>query len=143
MKTPKKLMLLALMFGGAMLAFMLPAQKQASKLESSSQLSQTLPQSASAQAKTGRMAYIDPVTGELTSTPPVGQPKLPQAQQSVGTLPPVQFITHTDGTVQAKLNGRFRSPLMATVGCDGQLALEHAKQADVESRLQQARSCDN
>lgn len=73
----------------------------------------------------GRTAYIDPTTGKLVSEPTqVIQP----GSVAIGTenLPPVKITTHSNGMVQADLNGRFRIPLQATIGCDGKLTKQHS-----------------
>ena len=79
-------------------------------------------------APTGQRAQIDPKTGQLTSDAQ-GQdlPSASVVQGDVG-LPPVEITTHSDGTVQAKLNGRFRTPLRATIGCDGRITTAHSEQ---------------
>ena len=76
-----------------------------------------------------RKAYISPETGELTSVPPPGSKGLSPADavQADLNLPPVKITTHSDGTVQAELNGRFRTPLTATIDCDGKIVTEHSE----------------
>jgi len=81
----------------------------------------------------GRVAYIGSDTGALSSTPPASA----QRNASIGAtvnLPPVEMVKHSSGVVQAKLNGRFRTPLVATIGCDGKINMEHT-QNPVESEL--------
>ncbi|MFT5612282.1 MAG: hypothetical protein ACI9WC_001603 [Arenicella sp.] len=71
----------------------------------------------------GQVAYVDPVTGELTSKPLLST----LSQEVQYNLPPVKIITYSNGTVQAVLYGRFRTPLMvATIGCNGKLTTEHS-----------------
>ena len=81
-----------------------------------------------------RIAYLDPETGELTSksADPLESGSSLQAEVN---LPPVKITTYSDGTVQAELNGRFRTPLMATIGCDGELATGHSDH--LESKAQE------
>jgi len=84
----------------------------------------------------GRTAYIDPTTGKLVSQPAqVIQP----GNVAIGTenLPPVKITTHANGMVQADLNGRFRMPLQATIGCDGKLTKQHSN-----SELPSAPDCE-
>ena len=73
----------------------------------------------------GQIAYIDPETGELTSQPIAEIDSGPPLRKEVN-LPPVKVTTYADGTVQADLNGRFRTPLIATIGCDGELKTGHS-----------------
>ena len=80
---------------------------------------------ATALSAGGQVAYVDPATGELTSKPDNPLQKS-LAQQAQVNLPPVKVTTYSNGTVQADLNGRFRTPLMATIGCDGKLTTEHS-----------------
>lgn len=72
-----------------------------------------------------QIAYLDPATGQLTSklSDPLSNSSARQAQVD---LPPIKITTYADGTVQATLNGRFRTHLMATIGCDGKLITEHS-----------------
>lgn len=79
------------------------------------------------------MAFIDPKTGQLTSrpsTPIQNQAALQNqaARQAQANLPPVQYTTYADGTVGANLNGRFRTQLMVTVDCDGNIKTQHANE---------------
>ena len=73
-----------------------------------------------------RQAEIDPKTGQLTSD--VQRQNLPSSSvvQNDIALPPVEIKTLSDGTVQAKLNGRFRTPLRATIGCNGGITTGHS-----------------
>jgi hypothetical protein len=80
---------------------------------------------ATALSAGGQIAYLDPVTGQLTSKPADSLTKGSALQAQVN-LPPIKITTYADGTVQADLNGRFRTPLMATIGCDGKLTTEHS-----------------
>lgn len=80
----------------------------------------------------GRTAYIDPTSGELVSEPAqVIQP----GSVTIGAedLPPVKITTHSNGMVQADLNGRFQIPLQATIGCDGQITKEHSNREILEA----------
>ncbi|MFT5135766.1 MAG: hypothetical protein ACI9XU_001780 [Arenicella sp.] len=69
-----------------------------------------------------RGAYVNPVTGELTANPLHST----LSQQVQLNLPPVKITTHSNGTVEAVLYGRFRTSLMATISCDGELTTEHS-----------------
>jgi hypothetical protein len=86
-----------------------------------------------------RSAYIDPTTGELLSQPAQSTQELQPASIVQGTdnLPPVKITTHSNGMVQAELNGRFQMPLQATIGCDGKITKEHSNR-----ELSEATNCD-
>ncbi len=80
-----------------------------------------------------QMAYIDPDTGELTSKP-ADSADLDNNQPSLTTdadLPELEEITLPDGTVGMKLNGRFRSHLVAKIGCNGKMEMEHKSNPDL------------
>lgn len=77
-------------------------------------------------------AYLDPVTGELTSRPADSFDNS-SSLKAEGSLAPVKITTYTDGSVKADLNGRFRTPLMATIGCDGELTTGHSD--DLQSEV--------
>jgi hypothetical protein len=83
----------------------------------------------------GRSAYIDPTTGKLLSQPTESTQEIQPGSIVKGddNLPPVKITTHSNGMVQAQLNGRFQMPLQATIGCDGQITTEHSNRqiADV------------
>lgn len=83
-----------------------------------------------------RLAYLDPQTGQLTSEPADfeegGTSLIP-----LGKLPPVKITAYANGAVRADLNGRFRTPLMATIACDGTL-----KTAHLEQPVQQDEKCE-
>jgi len=79
-------------------------------------------------AQAGRKAYIDPQTGELTSSPSPTR-KTPQA----GATPNLQkarqdvpMVTHPDGEVSADIRGLFMSTLEAEI-VDGKLVTCHKK----------------
>ena len=79
------------------------------------------------------MAFIDPQTGQLTSRPstPIQNKAALQNQAALkaqANLPPVEYTTYADGTVSANLNGRFRTQLMVTVDCDGNIKTQHANE---------------
>ncbi len=80
-----------------------------------------------------QMAYIDPKTGELTSKPANGA-DLDNNRPSLtieDDLPKLEEITHPDGMVSMNLNGRFRSHLVAKIGCDGKMQMEHESNPDL------------
>ncbi len=94
---------------------------------SAQQLNQRQSVKASDQAS-ARTAYIDPVTGELTAPPATDgvTPALEQQLKQIeSALPPVTFKVLNDGSMQANLNGRFHSPLMATIDCEGKVSTSH------------------
>ena len=80
-----------------------------------------------------QMAYIDPETGELTSKPG-NSADLENNRPSLTTdddQPKLEEITHPDGTVSMNLNGRFRSHLVAKIGCNGKMEMEHKSNPDL------------
>jgi hypothetical protein len=72
----------------------------------------------------GMRAYVDPRTGALVPTPPAGQtpPPTPAFSRSAAGL--VERPA-PGGGVMVDLQGRFQSPLVATVGPDGRVRLHH------------------
>ena len=74
----------------------------------------------------GMRAYVDPETGKLTDQPPPEQsPQEMPAAQSTSSAGLVE--THAPGGGEMiHLQGRFQSPLVATVGADGTLHVDHA-----------------
>lgn len=79
----------------------------------------------------GMRVYIDPQTGGFLSEPPPGVtlPELSPAERNALSTSH-QGLTETPGTVPGggvmlDLQGRFQSPLTATVGPDGKLTIEH------------------
>jgi hypothetical protein len=74
----------------------------------------------------GMRAYVDPATGKLTDQPPPGQP--PQAIPAAQSKSSAGLVeTHAPGGGEMiHLQGRFQSPLVATVGADGTLHVGHA-----------------
>ena len=85
----------------------------------------------SAEPVSAQKAYIDPETGELTDQPPSSSDNITSNNrvEENAELPPMEVTTHADGTVQIDLNGRFRTPLQARIGCDGQIITMHSKEA--------------
>lgn len=88
----------------------------------------------------GRSAYIDPITGKLVSEPTQSTQVIQSGSVAIGSdnLPPVKITTHSNGMVQAELNGRFQMPLQATIGCDGQITKEHSNRGIPEATNCQA-----
>lgn len=82
----------------------------------------------------GRTAYIDPKTGELTSqsTTPAGTQKTVQKAAA-----PIKYTTYSDGTVGAKLEGRFHTSVVATINCNGTITAEHS-----ENRVEIQKACE-
>jgi hypothetical protein len=82
-----------------------------------------------------QMAYIDPETGELTSKP-ANSAGLENNRPSLTTdvdLPEVEEVILPDGTVTTKFNGRFRSHLVATIGCDGKMKMGHKNKPELDA----------
>ena len=81
-------------------------------------------------ASPAQTAHIDPRTGQLIALPDTNLPAAKAIQES---LPPIEMLTHSNGTVQLKLNGRFRTPLVAQIGCDGKIKMTHAENKKIET----------
>lgn len=96
-------------------------------------------QPSEADQSIARSAYIDPVTGKLLSQPAQSTQELQPGSivQGADNLPPVKITTHSNGMVQAELNGRFQMPLQATIGCDGKITKEHSNR-----ELPEATNCE-
>jgi hypothetical protein len=77
-------------------------------------------------AQSGMRAYVDPRTGALQNTPPPGtaMPAPPAFSRSGAGLVESR---RPDGSVMIDLQGRFRSPLVATVTPDGTLHIDHGQ----------------
>ena len=84
-----------------------------------------------------RMAYIDPETGELISTPS-STDGISETQSAEVDLPPVKVTEYADGTVGVELNGRFSTPLVATMSPDGTITQEHSEEGHVDSESDNA-----
>ena len=108
------------------------------------------PSTHSASTKSGLIAYISPVTGELTTQPSTKQTlstkqtKAEIAIAEAGTsnqqastqrqneeLPPIKYTTYENGMVRAQLNGHFMVPQTASVDCNGELHTKHAERIEV------------
>ena len=86
----------------------------------------------------GMRVHIDPATGAIQATPPQGAPA---GALSLSPAERAAFSKSSDGLVETPsagpaggskvdLRGRFRSPLVATVGPDGKIEMRHGGQAD-------------
>ena len=73
----------------------------------------------------GRMAYIDPETGELTSQRPAGMPP-PEADSAEPQrdVRDIEIITHPNGMTSADVSGMFMPTLEAEI-VDGELVTCH------------------
>jgi len=85
------------------------------------------PASNSVSEQQGRIAYISPETGELTSKPPetadpINQSEATSAEQA---LPPIKITTYADGMVKADLNGHFQMEQSATLDCQNNIDISH------------------
>ena len=94
--------------------------------------------SASAWPAAGMKVHIDPATGNILPTPPQGAPA---GALTLSTSERNAFSKSSEGLVETPssgpaggskvdLRGRFRSPLIATVGPDGKIEMRHGGQAD-------------
>ena len=90
-------------------------------------MGQAATQTGSEQGAAGFRAYVDPETGELTEPPEDAAPEeAPVADFSTseeGLV--VEPHPEPDGGVMVDLQGRFRSPLVATVEADGKVKIKH------------------
>jgi hypothetical protein len=74
----------------------------------------------------GMKAYVDPATGELLPGRPANlPPEPPSAALGASTAGLVEVPTAGGGTM-IDLQGRFQSPLVATIAPDGTLRVRHA-----------------
>ena len=88
--------------------------------------------------ESGLTAYISPVTGELTTQPSsklrTNQASavklLPNSQKDKESIP-IKYTTYPNGMVRAQLNGHFMVPQSASLDCNGELRIEHAKPLEV------------
>ena len=77
----------------------------------------------------GMRAYADPRTGALLPGPPPGRTVQPSAAFSRSSAGLVETRS-PGGGVMVDLQGRFQSPLVATVGADGQVRFHHPHPAE-------------
>jgi hypothetical protein len=76
----------------------------------------------------GMRAYVDPRTGALVPAPvPGAPPAAPGFSRSAAGLVETRA---PGGGVMVNLQGRFQSPLVATVGPDGRVRLQHLRPAE-------------
>lgn len=86
----------------------------------------------------GMRIYIDPQTGKLVSTPPPSQEPVPLSPQEVharSTSSEGLVEVPSDkpgGGVSVNLQGRFQTPLVATIDASGKLKVRHAERLRVE-----------
>ncbi len=86
-------------------------------------------QSSTPSQASGRMAYIDPQTGELTSAPSDEQMRQTQTVQLEQAEAPIETIEHPDGTVELVLTDEMHSNLNAKMDCDGDVQTFHSNPA--------------
>ena len=83
----------------------------------------------------GMKVYVDPTTGQITHSPPPSQPSmtLSPAEQNAFSRSSQGLVevpsSGSAGGVKVNLQGRFQSPLIATVGPYGRAQLKHAGEA--------------
>ncbi|MCB1540519.1 MAG: hypothetical protein KDJ25_06610 [Rhodoblastus sp.] len=88
--------------------------------------------SGDAAAVGGMKIYVDPATGQVTHSPPPNQPALTltPAEQNAFSRSSQGLLevpsSGPAGGVKVNLQGRFQSPLIATVGPDGRARIKHA-----------------
>ncbi len=101
-------------------------------------LSATTPPISATQAKTKatsqqnhtatQMIYFDPVTGEVTSTPPDDfEPSSLQSASDTIEEQPLEEVEHADGSVSVHLQGRFQTPVVATIDKSSKMVVKHDK----------------
>lgn len=85
-------------------------------------------------SQNSRRAYIDPVTGGLTSTPPPSATDQASRvfQSNTSTLKPIEVIDHPGGMTQINLNGHARSSNKVSIDCNGKVVSEHKKNEELE-----------
>ena len=95
------------------------------------QASAALP-SATAEGFGGMTIHIDPKTGAILSQPAPGSEALqftPDQQRAFSTSQQgLREVAGTEpgGGIKVDLQGRFQSPLIATMGADGKVRMQHA-----------------
>lgn len=83
------------------------------------------------QGAAGMKVYVDPTTGQLSHQPPANQPSmtLSPAEQNAFSRSGQGLVQVPNagpgGGVKLDLQGRFQSPLIATVGPDGRVQMKH------------------
>jgi len=100
-------------------------------------------------AASGMVIYVDPQTGDLLKEPAPGSVPIqltPQLQNALSTshqgLVEVPGST-AGGGVKVDLQGRFRSPMISTVGGDGKVGTVHLREPrEVDSPTASAKSGD-
>jgi hypothetical protein len=70
-------------------------------------------------------AYVDPATGKLLKKPPPGARVPPATAESSRSSQGLVEEPVPGGGVKVDLQGRFRSPLVATVRPDGSVGVRH------------------
>ena len=124
----KYFILIAIMVGVFIQINTSHVEKEAGKIESASEanINQINIENMS------RTAHIDPDTGELISNSMGSSFQNKQLITKQNSLPAVELLAHSNGTIQAKLNGRFRAPLVAQIACDGKIIMTHAENDQIE-----------
>ena len=101
------------------------------------------PQAAPAPGQAGMIVNVDPQTGQILPAPAPGTPApqmTPADQNRMSTS--FQGLVERPapgGGFMVDLQGRFQSPLMATIGPDGKVTVFHAGDQPVESGHDQKR----
>lgn len=83
---------------------------------------------ASSENAPGFVVNIDPVTGEILRGPPASALTPPNAAAAANTPAPEFFEVPSSvpgGGVKVKLQDQFLTPLVATIGADGDVTLKH------------------
>ncbi len=78
----------------------------------------------------GMRAYADPRTGALREQPMPGEPKPPATAAFSRSAVGLVETPAPGGGIMLDLQGRFRSPLVATVAPDGTVRIDHETPAE-------------
>ncbi len=96
-----------------------------------------------AQVDQGMRAYIDPVTGKLTSTPPTQVQRAPAPPEFQSDRSKVTTEIREDGTEIDYLNGQGEQAIVAHRGADGKLEMICTDVAESKTTPQQTKDQSN
>ena len=90
------------------------------------------------QGSPGLRVYIDPLTGEFAVPPPGSDAQASTTSQGAYSTSHEGLVETPSpvpgGGVMVDLQGRFRSPLTATVGADGKIKMRHTPCVEASGR---------